>query len=235
MSTEAEDNPISRFVSRISVHFPPPKFESEKAETDWLKSIRDSLRFYSSDILDRACQRIIDTRGLRDGERWFPLPAAIRKVCDAIIVEDNRRSLVPAEQQGQQAGGYVAQRQLAFDLLRTPQGKEAAADGWIYGLFRFVVEHGRAPTNQVRYTYRTKERAPGGGIYVEAVRATEVEWLRRSAKAAQEAHEMAIRGGWEFAKACAALGDSLAAKREKLRAHAMEEIDLRENGRWREI
>lgn len=219
-------NNISNFVSTIAVHFPPPKFESEAQEAEWLRSIIEALKTYSDDVLDRARQRIINTRGLREGERWFPVPAAIRKVCDAIVTEDNRSHSLPIPGTDRPVQ-YVHKRALALDLLRTQQGREAAADGWVLALYEFVAENGRAPTNQERHSFKTLEKGIDGRVRWNIHQCTEVEWLRMSAKGAQEAHEASIKGGFPFAAAWARMGDERAARRERLAQHALGQIDLR--------
>lgn len=219
---------VASFVSRIAKHFPPQKFASEAEEAEWLASIVESLKKYDDDLLARAAQRIIDTRGLREGERWFPVPAAIRKVCDALIAEDYRENTLPTIAAALlQPVQHVHKRALALDLLRTQQGREAAADGWVLALYEFCAEQGRAPTNQERHSFKTLEKGLDGRVRWNTHRCTEVEWLRMSAKGAQEAHEASIKGGFPFAAAWARMGDERAARRERLAQHALGQIDLR--------
>tara|TARA_R110000868_G_scaffold4998_6_gene30979 strand:- start:1626 stop:2300 length:675 start_codon:yes stop_codon:yes gene_type:complete len=128
---------IAKFVSQIAVYFPPPRFESQEQEAEWLRSMVESLKAYDGDILDRACQEIIDTRGTRAGEKWFPLPAEIRRVCTDIADETNRPKVLAAEMEAAKANPWSRARTrfVIEQLLSGEMGKRAARDGWIGPLY----------------------------------------------------------------------------------------------------
>lgn len=145
MSIETQDdsqNPkkpetaAARFIRLVSVQFPPPRFESEKHELEWLAAVRAALNNYSKEIIDRACQEIMNTRGLRRDEKWFPLIAEIRKVCEAIKDDIERVPRLKAAHDeifdGHKAPPYSkARTKLVVDLLRGSMGRQAAEEGWI--------------------------------------------------------------------------------------------------------
>jgi hypothetical protein len=192
---------VAKFVSTIAVHFPPPRFDSPEQEAEWLRSIIESLKSYDESVLDRACQWIIDHRGLKANEKWFPVPAEIRKVCNEIIDEDRR---VPLLRQaaaeifdGKKAPPHSrARTALVLDLLKGEMGREAARDGWIGSL--------------VDYVRHAKELPDGSMIRTIKARAVEFQEIR------QRCHHGV---GWPstpqgkgLARACAIWGDTIEAR-----------------------
>lgn len=90
--------------------------------------------------------------------------------------------------------------ELAYKLIRTEMGRQAAREGWILGLFDFIETRGRMPKGE-----------------------PEVWTLRESAKGLDEAYDECVRGGWEFAEPLRKLGDSMLERRNKLAALALGE------------
>ncbi len=138
---------VADFVSRIAVHFPPPRFESQEQEAEWLRSIVVSLRAYSESVLERAAQRIIDTRGVRRNEKWFPVPAEIRLVCEEIIAEDRRPKLI-AEARDVRTFPTRSAGRIEFvvgQLLSGEMGRRAAREGWIGILYDEVMTRNALP------------------------------------------------------------------------------------------
>ena len=212
MSTSA----VAKFVSRLAVHFPPPRFDSPEQEAEWLGSIIESLKRFDDDVLDRACQEIIDTRGVKAGEKWFPVPAEIRKVCAEIISENNRHKL-PLEEgsDGSKPSTYYRVRD-ADNWVHSELGRMAASEGWVGGLHMFIRQNGRMPDGHERKSFRTLVRDAEGRVTWTTVSCTEVEWLRRSAKAFDAALDECYRGGWVLAKPLAMLGETMMARQNEL-------------------
>jgi len=192
---------VARFVSKVAVHFPPPRFESDAQEAEWLRSIVESLKLYDDDVLDVASQRIIDTRGLRSDEKWFPKVAEIRRLC-AGIVDDKRRAPLMKQAMAEAFDGHSApphsraRTALVLDLLRGEMGREAARDGWIGSLVDFV--------------RHSKELPYGSMISTLKARAVEFQEIR------QRCHHGV---GWPstpqgkgLARACAIWGDTIEAR-----------------------
>lgn len=192
---------IAGFVSRLAVHFPPPRFDSAEQEAEWLASIIASLRGYSDDVLERASQQIIDTRGLRAGEKWFPVPAEIRKVCVEIIDEDRRVPLL--KQAFEEAhDGHKAPRasrartKLVIDLLRGAMGQQAAREMWIGSLVDYVRDEKSLPPTNV--------------VGVIKARARELELIRERCHAG--VGWPSTPEGRAMARACAKLADTIEAR-----------------------
>ena len=148
----------AKFVSRLTVHFPPPRFESAEQEAEWLRSIVESLKRYADDVLELACQQIIDTRGAKAGEKWFPLPAEIRKVCDSVIHDRERPTLVAREEEDYRSNPWSDFRtDLVFDLLKgSAMGHQAAKEGWIGPLVHWVRMNAELPPASMIGTFKIK-------------------------------------------------------------------------------
>jgi hypothetical protein len=210
------------FIGQMCQQFRVYHKEGSAEEAQWSDGMIAVLSGYTDEVLADACLWFWQHRK----ETRFPLSAEIITVCDEVSRERARPKLLAAVETGRPVQ-HVHKRALALDLLRTQQGREAAADGWVLALYEFIAEQGRAPTNQERHSYKTLERGVDGIVRWTTHRCTEVEWLRMSAKGAQEAHEASIRGGFPFATAWARMGDERSARRERLAQHATGEIDLR--------
>lgn len=210
---------VAKFVSTIAVHFPPPKFDGPEQEAEWLRSIVVSLRAYDEDVLRRAAQQIIDTRGLRREEKWFPVPAEIRKVCADIKAQDEMSSLpldkVPAAS-GKQDGGSHRYRN-AYLLIDGEMGREAARDGWVLPLFWWVVRNGSLPSANRRGSFRTMERSADGGVHWETVSCSELDWVKRTATMGRDAYGECVRGAGGYLQgALKKLGESMFEREREL-------------------
>ncbi len=185
---------ISKFVADVALHF-PNRFDSEASEDEWLQSMFRNLRGYNSDVLNRAAQRIVDTRT----DRRFPLPSECKKVCDDISTRDRAESGAKLEFDVTKTSPYSDWRiKLADDLIACPLGKDAASEGWILSLHDFARMQGRLPIG------------------------SEITKCKAGAKGFDEAYALCVRGE---AGACGRslrdLGDSMLKRREDLRSKAL--------------
>jgi hypothetical protein len=180
---------VASFVTKLITHF-PVKHESQFAEQEWIGSMVRNLRTYGAPVLDRAAQKIIDTRT----DRRFPLPSECKKTCDEIAARDH---------QEQQAGRLTPDAKLpppfsewrvklADDLVTCPMGREAAKDGWILALHDFARENGRLPA---------------GG---------EITKVKAVPKGFDDAYADNMRRHDPMAKALRVLGDKMVARRKAL-------------------
>lgn len=128
----------ANFVSRLVTHF-PVRHDSPEREQEWLASIVAGIKNYNADVLDRAAQRMIDTRT----DRRFPLPAEIRKACADIAIEDASRQPRLVGTSAPDASGRFGH--LADELVMGPLGREAARGNWVSALHQFVQSKGRLP------------------------------------------------------------------------------------------
>lgn len=69
----------SEFISALVMHF-PVRHESAEREIEWMEAILGTLVNYEPDILRDAAESII----LNRTDRRFPLPAEIRRACEAV-------------------------------------------------------------------------------------------------------------------------------------------------------
>lgn len=217
---------IAKFVSTVAVHF-PYKFETPEREAEWLRSTVESLKNYDDAVLERAGQRIIDTRGARDRERWFPTMAEIHHVCAEVIADERRKSLPLEAEQKQQPDGHYRTR-LALELIRTEAGRNAVKEGWIRPLFDWVKRHGKLPSPVDRVTLKTKQRYADGSTEWAFVGGTEIEHCRRHAREFDETYAMTVRGGFPFARQFEAVGAKMIVFGEILADHVDGQIDLME-------
>lgn len=135
---------VTNFVSELALHF-HKRFDSEAAEDSWLQSMYRNLRPYPPSVLRRACQRIIDTRK----DRYFPLPAECKKVCDEIEkIERSEQAPKLVDPTHKLAGNSDWQFRLADDLIQCSLGRRAAQEGWILSLHDFARVKGRIPTQE---------------------------------------------------------------------------------------
>jgi hypothetical protein len=133
---------VASFVTKLITHF-PVKHESQFAEQEWMGSMVRNLRTYGASVLDRAAQKLIDTRT----DRRFPLPSECKKICDEIASRDHHEQqasrLTPDTKLPPMYSEWRVK--LADDLIMCPLGREAAKEGWILALHDFARENGRLP------------------------------------------------------------------------------------------
>lgn len=178
---------VSKFLAELSLHF-GKRFDTEEAEDQWLASMERNLRGYSAAILDKACQRIIDTRK----DRYFPLPSECRAACEeAAKFERLSAPQMPLDHPSERPGSHYA---LADDLIHSDLGRQAAEQGWVGALHAFICKEGRLPKD-----YEIRKC---------------VGW----AKEFDEAYEQVLRGdGGACGQALERLGAAMLARREKFR------------------
>jgi hypothetical protein len=194
VNAEAEDA-IVTFIGNIAVHYPTPKHETPEAEAIWLKSMVSELRGSSPEVLDRAARHIIQTRKYRN----FPLPSECREACRRAAGEiDALRHVetLPTLRKSLGDEWSTERCKLAYDLIKSGTGKQAAREGWILAMWHFCRKHQRAPMGP------------------------EIDACKREAAAFDEAYDMCLRGG-PFANVLEKFGDAVVAKREKLIAEAL--------------
>lgn len=206
---------ISKFITEVAIHFSPPKFDTKDERNAWLTSLHRSLDGADQRVLERAAQIIIDTR---KNSRSFPLPAECRAAVTAAAYElefDKHIQTLPELRQQRGSGRSKERDEFTLTLLKSPLGREAARDGWVLACFDFTAREQRLPDNR-RYEPRNqKEREEYAGC-------SEVEFCKRAARGFDEAYDAVLRGGGGAAAGMLEkLGDSMAAKREKLRAEVL--------------
>lgn len=184
MSTKVAD-----FISKLVMHY-PVRFESEERETEWIGSMAAAFKSYNSDVLQRAAQKIIDTRT----DRRFPLVAEIHKVCTSIIYDDGlKQQSLSVNPSPEKASVYSESREKWADtLVMGEMGRQAAKEGWILTLHDYARQHGRLPE-------------PAG-----------IGKLKAQARGFDDALEQCRAGGFQMAVHLRELGTSMLARRQAL-------------------
>lgn len=138
---------VSSFISKLVVHFGEPKFdvaEGDKAwaHREWLREMMLHLGDYEQDVLERAASSIAATRKHRN----FPLISECKAACyDARRWLAEQKPALPMKL-AQTAHSMSEERAaLARDLIRGDMGRQAARDGWIWGLYQFCLRNARLP------------------------------------------------------------------------------------------
>lgn len=140
--TKATPKTIGEFIAVLCANgFNPPRHETERDEMAWSEGVASALRYYDDDLVPRIAQAIIDTRT----DRRFPLASEIRKT--ATHVADDARARLPVDiaPSGKGMAWTRERRRLAYDLVRTERGREAANGGWITELWDFCRREMRLP------------------------------------------------------------------------------------------
>lgn len=213
---------VTAFISRLVVHFGEPKFDvpdSEKgnAHKQWLRDMVRSLSQASRECLDRAGDRIIDSRKYRS----FPLLHDIRDACNEAAEDIKREQPRLIGSQPAQHGASVEDREnFARELLLGEMGRQAAREGWVFGLFTFIRDHMRLPSPTAHCGDKRKMHREHGPC-------SEVECIKRGSEGVMTALEALYRNQqdilpskrheWEAQrKDLISLGEAMLAKREAL-------------------
>ena len=191
---------VSKFITELSLHF-PPKHARPELETAWIRSMADALRSYPAPVLEEAAKHIIATRKYTS----FPLPAECKQAC--VAVAEYRQFLAKSQTlppfRSTAGDEWTSERvRLAYDLIKSGMGKQAANEGWVLALWNFARQHARLPTD------------------------AEVIQCKRDARDFDEAYATCVKGGWPEAKKWEALGSSMLAKREKLSGEVLGKPDI---------
>lgn len=180
---------VSTFIAALIVHF-PIKHDREDQEKAWLLSMVRELRGFDANVLSRAAEDIIRHRT----DRRFPLPADCRKACleakKWLDAEKSISSLPIARKTDER--DWSERERLADDMIRCPDGKQAAREGWISALHAFIVRNGRMPNGH------------------------EAGACKRIAREFDAAYAECVKGGWEQAATLRSLGEAMLEKRKRL-------------------
>ena len=189
---------VANFIEALLAHY-PVRHDSEEREDAWVRSLTGALKGIPADVLGETAQDIIRTRKYRN----FPLLSEILDKCEQIEKrrEHQARSQVLPELQLSIGDEWSTGRcKFAYVLVNSGMGKQAARDKpcWVRSLWHFC---------------RKNQRLPAG---------PEIEQCKRAALDFDESYDAVLRGeGGEFSKVLERWGDSMAAKREKLRAEVL--------------
>lgn len=202
-------NAVATFIATIGSVFPKPKFNDELQEKVWHTAMIGTLMHYDDEIVKAACNEILTTRGLKPGEKWFPLPAEVNQVC--VKVAERKRLEQPRMAIGVDSSPELAgtpdRLKLADELIQGELGQRAAVEGWILPLREFCSRHARLPREAEIYPLQRVARE-----------------FERSMDALDRMIDGADRKGIEVVKVAGALrnlGRTFANRTETLRGKAL--------------
>jgi hypothetical protein len=203
-------NPVANFIAAVSAVFPKPKFTDDQTEETWHTIMARTLLAFQPDVISEACSEILETRGMKREERWFPLPAEVRAVC--IKIAERKRMESPrmalAVDTSPDLAGTPERLRLADELIRGELGQRAAREGWILALREFCARHARLP--------REAEIHPLQRIAADFRRSMdEVDRLLQRAEDRRDTTMLAVGG------ALRRLGNTFAARSEELKGKAL--------------
>jgi hypothetical protein len=211
--SEKDAEKVVRFLTKLRSNW-GKRFENEAAEDAWLESMIEDLACYSEDVLNSAAATL-----RRSKLDFFPRIGQCIDACNQAKkdAEMQRPGFWTATIEKQRAGSNF---DLAYDLLKTtPEGREAARNGYVLGYFWFVVREGRAPdaTEKRRIIEGADEF---DRLHPELLRGAMFPKPERGINAALDhKREQAIA----LENMCIKLATSMAERREQLRALALGE------------
>lgn len=136
--TEIEATRVVAFLAKLRANW-GKRFSDDQTEQEWLNMMIHELGGFSETVLDRAAATL-----LRSRIDFFPRMQQCIDAC-AQAFDDERRSSPDffKKEIFQQRG--ESHYSLAWELLRSEDGRRAARDKWAYGFWMFVVRYGRLP------------------------------------------------------------------------------------------
>lgn len=176
--------PANHFIDRMLSIFHAPVTENERG---FVEEMRKALAGWDKPTLDQAADRLAKT------SKFFPKPAEVIEVCEAIAAE----RVVPEVNAASNGPWSSAAYTEANRLINSPMGREAAKEGWIGQLHDYCREHRKLPN------------------------ASRVADLKREARLFDEAYSACCAGkGGTLNDALKKLGESFLTNRDRLAAVA---------------
>lgn len=177
-------NPTDRFIARMVDVFQAPQTENPAG---YIEETRRALAGWDERTLNQAADRLVKTA------KFFPRPAEVIEVCEAIAAE----RVVPEVNAASNGPWSSAAYTEANRLINSPMGREAAKEGWIGQLHDYCREHRKLPN------------------------ASRVADLKREARLFDEAYSACCAGkGGTLNDALKKLGESFLTNRNRLAAVA---------------
>ena len=185
---------VVAFVKTMLDRWPPYRWD-ETQERAYAEDLQRELSGYLPDVLERARRDMVRKRV----KTQTPSVAECIGYCSEakkwIDAESNKGQLLPPPERNHE---WSPERvKLAYELIRTPLGKQAADQGWVLALWNFVRKNGRHPVSEREFAQ-----------------------ARADARSLDDAYAMCVRGAEGVAgmmlKACETWGASMLAKRKAL-------------------
>lgn len=200
---------VANFVKTMLDRWPPYRWD-ETQERAYAEDLQRELSGFSADILERARRDMVRKRTKTQTPTVAECIGYAEEAKRWSEMERNKGQLIadPAKQPYHE---WSTERvKLAYELIRTPLGKQAAQEGWILALWEFIRKNGRHPTSEREFS-QCKASARG---FDEAYAAT----VRGDAR---EIDGRMLPFNAVVQQACIRWGDSVLKRRERLAAEAM--------------
>lgn len=136
--TETEALRVVAFLAKLRANW-GKRFSDDATEQEWLNMMIHELGGFSEEVLTRAATAL-----MRSKVDFFPRMQQCVDAC-AAAYDDVRRSSPDFFKKDLLKKGGDQNYSLAWELLRSPEGRRAAHDKWAYGFWMFVVRNGRVP------------------------------------------------------------------------------------------
>ena len=139
---------VADFADALLQHFPPFQRWEDYQEKAWADTLVQELSGFDAEVIRRAQRQMIRSRKPRDPKP--PMVSECVAACDEakrwIDAERNKARGPMLDAASPAVGEWSAERlSLAYDLIRTGQGRQAAREGWILALWHFARKNGRVP------------------------------------------------------------------------------------------
>jgi hypothetical protein len=185
-------NGVKNLIAAVDLLFPAPQYGGDKKrQAGWIAIYTDELKGFPDDVLAQVGKEIVRETKPEDGDgRFFPSVAKIRERCEAKMESLNALPLLPKPEAPH---AFAPERiKLARDIMRSPLGKQARAEGWETSMFQFCMEHMKAPSG------------------------AEIEGCKRASKDFASEYEKCLKGEREFGGPLAKLAENIARKAREL-------------------
>jgi hypothetical protein len=188
------NKPLSavEFAEAVITHWPPFRWD-EHQETSWTQALIREVSGFERQVLGSALAHLIRTR--RDTKT-----PTVAMCIDACVAERRYAEAQKVAESLPMHGAakpkehllWEERERLADDIVKGPDGKQAARDGWIGTLHAFIVNTGRMPN------------------------AGEMAKCKQQAREFDESYAQCVKGGWPQAQRLEELGRDMLANRKRL-------------------
>jgi len=145
MSQREEVFTIAAFIATIAMHFPIPKLNDDAQVEGFILSIERMIGHFGPQVLKAAADSILRNRDRKRDGAFFPTPKDCIDACERAKRAIEAKSAPMLEVAKRPVEWSRERHELALDLLRTPMGELASAEGWHGSLYDFAYSRARLP------------------------------------------------------------------------------------------
>lgn len=199
---------VAVFVKTMLDRWPPFRWD-ETQERAYAEDLQRELSGFPADVLERARRDMVRKRT----KTQTPSVAECIGYCVEAKrwadVERNKGQLIPDDSRGPHHEWSTERVKLAYELIRTSLGKQAAKEGWILSLWDFIRRNGRHPTAEREFSQCKASAREFDATYAAVVRGDK-----------RDVDGRAVPFNEAVQRACIRWGDGFLMRREKLTAEA---------------